>query len=128
VHYCTTTTVTTNSTFVTLVYQKTTLQLTNASVVLFRRVTYYVFMQDYGARVPVEMLYADEMTLVNLVPLVKAGGMPRDGTTATGTSITGPIGQSMQRDAPGGCESWLTSRYCTYNFINLNSATIVHHF
>jgi hypothetical protein len=61
--------------------------------------------------VPVEMLYADEMTLVNLVPLVKAGGMPRDGTTATASSTAAPIGQSMQRDAPGGCESWLTSRY-----------------
>src|SRR6476469_9474285 len=61
-------------------------------------------LQDYGARVPVETLYADEMMLTSLVPLVKAGGMG-----ATG-GIAAPAQQAMVRDTTGGCEKWLLTR------------------
>lgn len=71
--------------------------------------------QDYGARVPLATLDADDFTLRKLVPIVRAGGVPGaesslDGGSATATAAAGgagvavagvPMGEVMIRDAPG---------------------------
>ncbi|KAG5176560.1 hypothetical protein JKP88DRAFT_347140 [Tribonema minus] len=56
-----------------------------------------VLEQDFNAKVPVEVLYSEEMTLPALAQLVRDGGFKGQG------------GGGGARDGKGSCETWLTN-------------------